>query len=202
MHNSVEGEPVTMQNIFKFGASFGDGAYQVNLLNIQEIVYALPYGYDTSDIEAMGGNVCGMFSGLPNVQYIYLGPNFIAPNVVSTMNMFRECITLAALDLSGLDIRNAEDTTRMFYNCRRLRNIYIGEKFIIKTHNVSDMFTGVNQDGNNVCTIHGSESSLSAFRASLISYSLDVLGLAEVDLVNPDNKEMTSFHLDVRSLIV
>ena len=200
MYNNSDGETVSMRTIFQDGASFGDGAYYVVMANISEIVYELPLGYDTSSIVNMGGDSYGMFSDLINVQYISLGSNFIAPNVVSTFNMFSNCPVLKTLDLSGLDIRNATSVDRMFYNCRRLAIIHIGENFIINTRNFKDMFKGVNQDGNNVCTIYGSYSTLSTLRESLLTYTITDLGLSDVSTVNPIDKENTRWYLELTSV--
>ncbi|MCR4818708.1 MAG: BspA family leucine-rich repeat surface protein [Fretibacterium sp.] len=74
---------------------------------------------------------------------VTFGSNF-NKSVLTDMNgMFADCDSLAVLDLSGIDTSNVTDMTMMFYGCKKLRTIIVGDGW--STAKVTDadlMFDG------------------------------------------------------------
>ena len=194
-------EPYFMTSIFDKGQDFGDKTYNVNTSAIQRIEYALPIGYNMVDIVVLGVSGDGMFSYLPNVEVINLG-GFTAQNAIIAQSMFRNCGKVYVIYMTSLNTRKVSEMQQMFYDCARLQAIYIGADFVIGNNTLcNDMFRGVNQAGNGVCTIYGPEARLSALR-TVMNANLSTFGLSSVGMVNPDDKESTTFHLEITSLRV
>ena len=77
-----------------------------------------------------------MFEGSTNLRTINLPKGFIGSNVTDLNGMFRGCVSLTELDLSGSNAEKVKDMGWMFYGCVALSNLNLSG---FKTGSVTDM---------------------------------------------------------------
>ena len=81
-------------------------------------------------------NMSEMFVGSTNLRTINLPKGFIGSNVTDLNGMFRGCVSLTELDLSGSNAEKVKNMRSMFYGCVALSNLNLSG---FKTGSVTDM---------------------------------------------------------------
>lgn len=81
-------------------------------------------------------NMSEMFVGSTNLRTIKLPKGFIGSNVTDLNGMFRGCVSLTELDLSGSNAEKVKKMGSMFYGCVALSNLNLSG---FKTGSVTDM---------------------------------------------------------------
>lgn len=77
-----------------------------------------------------------MFEGSTNLRTINLPKGFIGSNVTDLNGMFRGCVSLTELDLSGSNAEKVKNMGSMFYGCVALSNLNLSG---FKTGSLTDM---------------------------------------------------------------
>lgn len=77
-----------------------------------------------------------MFEGSTNLRTINLGKGFIGSNVTDLNGMFRGCVSLTELDLSGSNAEKVKNMGSMFYGCVALSNLNLSG---FKTGSLTEM---------------------------------------------------------------
>lgn len=77
-----------------------------------------------------------MFEGSTNLRTINLPKGFIGSNVTDLNGMFRGCVSLTELDLSGSNAEKVKNMRSMFYGCVALSNLNLSG---FKTGSLTDM---------------------------------------------------------------
>ncbi len=77
-----------------------------------------------------------MFEGSTNLRTINLPKGFIGSNVTDLNGMFRGCVSLTELDLSGSNAEKVKNMNSMFYGCVALSNLNISG---FKTGSLTEM---------------------------------------------------------------
>lgn len=77
-----------------------------------------------------------MFEGSTNLRTINLPKGFIGSNVTDLNGMFRGCVSLTELDLSGSNAEKVKNMGRMFYGCVALSNLNLSG---FKTGSLTEM---------------------------------------------------------------
>lgn len=77
-----------------------------------------------------------MFEGSTNLRTINLPKGFIGSNVTDLNGMFRGCVSLTELDLSGSNAEKVKNMNRMFYGCVALSNLNLSG---FKTGSLTEM---------------------------------------------------------------
>lgn len=93
-------------------------------------------GFDMSKVT----NTCYMFNGCTNLKYLELFGNTLSLEDIS--HMFRECISLTELDLSGMDVSKVTEMEELFQDCSMLETITLDGWNTEKTVDMSSMFSG------------------------------------------------------------
>lgn len=88
-----------------------------------------------------GNSVQGLFQGLRQCKIIEGLDGLNVSKTVNMSQMFSDCQTLTALDLSHLDTKNVQDMSSMFEGCRNLRDLCLGEFDTSCVVNMSSMFS-------------------------------------------------------------
>ncbi|MCR4907549.1 MAG: DUF285 domain-containing protein [Lachnospiraceae bacterium] len=87
-----------------------------------------------------GANFAGMFAGCTALTDISL--NGGSEKMISTWEMFSDCISLKNISLSGLDFSQTMGFRRMFYNCASLEEIDMGIFDFSSALELDEMFCG------------------------------------------------------------
>ena len=77
-----------------------------------------------------------MFEGSTNLRTINLPKGFIGSNVTDLNGMFRGCVSLTELDLSGSNAEKVKNMGSMFYGCVALSNLNLSRR---KTGSLTEM---------------------------------------------------------------
>lgn len=77
-----------------------------------------------------------MFEGFTNLRTINLPKGFIGSNVTDLNGMFRGCVSLTELDLSGSNAEKVKNMNSMFYGCVALSNLNLSG---FKTGSLTEM---------------------------------------------------------------
>lgn len=81
-------------------------------------------------------NMLAMFEGSTSLRTIKLPKGFIGSNVTDLNGMFRGCVSLTELDLSGSNAEKVKNMNSMFYGCVALSNLNLSG---FKTGSLTDM---------------------------------------------------------------
>lgn len=81
-------------------------------------------------------NMLAMFEGSTSLRTIKLPKGFIGSNVTDLNGMFRGCVSLTELDLSGSNAEKVKNMYSMFYGCVALSNLNLSG---FKTGSLTDM---------------------------------------------------------------
>lgn len=95
--------------------------------------------------------------------HVSTGPNTVGTSGTFT-NMFRDCVNLANVDLTGLDASRATSLFNMFRGCIGLRSVDLSSLVTTNVTNLSNMFTNctslssVDLSGNSFVRVNSMES--------------------------------------------
>lgn len=117
----------------------------LDYLNTSEVEYMNSMftkctGLETLDLSSFNTekvkNMYAMFDGATNLRSIKLPKGFIGSNVTDLNGMFRGCVSLTELDLSGSNAEKVKKMGSMFYGCVALSNLNLSG---FKTGSLTDM---------------------------------------------------------------
>lgn len=117
----------------------------LDYLNTSEVEYMNSMftkctGLETLDLSSFNTekvtNMSAMFEGSTSLRTIKLPKGFIGSNVTDLNGMFRGCVSLTELDLSGSNAEKVKNMFSMFYGCVALSNLNLSG---FKTGSLTDM---------------------------------------------------------------
>lgn len=117
----------------------------LDYLNTSEVEYMNSMftkctGLETLDLSSFNTekvtNMSAMFEGSTSLRTIKLPKGFIGSNVTDLNGMFRGCVSLTELDLSGSNAEKVKNMYSMFYGCVALSNLNLSG---FKTGSLTDM---------------------------------------------------------------
>ena len=108
-------------------------------------------------------------------------------SISSLKELFIDCIDLIEVDLSDLEIINITSSTKMFYNCSKLKKINFGNNF--RTDNIMNM-DGMFYGCNSLTSIYLSQKFITKNVISMSKMFSDCNSLTSIDVTKFDTTKV------------